>query len=250
VLPVDCEEITEMALDLKAASLMLDPIVSLVDSHYDTYKAPELRRVLEPLRNVAEKAELGIMALVHFNKDKGGDTSSKIAGSRAWTEVARAAIAVARMPQDEIDESDPDQFFEPRVNRVVVSQIKNNLGRLDLPNKTYTIDSKELTLDDGSKTSVGAIEWGPDTDISADQVISGSDKPKRIAGQAADIFLFVQDEYAASGLVVASQEVCNAFPEIRAEQVRSYLSRLVKLEKLERPTPGAFRPLQHNGEGS
>lgn len=247
MLPTDCENLGQLALGLNAAALMLDPIVSLVDSHYDTYKAPDLRKVLEPLRNVAEVADLSILALVHFNKNTSGDTSSKIAGSRAWTEVARSAIAIARMPHEEFDEEDPEQFFQERENRVVVSLIKNNLGRLDRPNRTYIISSEEIEAEDGSKTSVGVIEWGEDSPMSADQILSNSDSKKRptegSTGKAADITAFIKDEWAEHGMVVSTQELVNAFPDMKPETVRAYLSRLVKNAKIERTAYGCYKPL-------
>lgn len=244
ILPRDCEDIAEMAREVKAGALMLDPIVSLVEGGYDTYKAPDLRRVLEPLRRAADYADLGVMALVHFNKSSGTDISSKIAGSRAWVEVARAAIAVARMPQEEPDESNEETFFQEPRNRVVVSQIKNNLGVTELPNLTYEIDSMLLAADDGMTTSVGVITWGEETDMSADQAMENHKKKDADVGQKTNTILaYIRSEYARNALAVHAQEVIEHFADsMERPAVYAHLSRLVKQGKLIRPRQGMYAP--------
>lgn len=242
MLPTDVDEIAELAKHIEAAALMLDPIVSLVDTGFDTYKAPELRRVLEPLRRAADAADFGILALVHFNKSAGGDISTRIAGSRAWTEVARAAIAVARMPQEETDEQ--GQFFGQRANRVVVSQIKNNLGRLDHPNLTYEIQSVGITASDGLEASVGRVQWGEHTEMTADQAMEATSKPPAggKGGSAEKVLKFIASEMKRSGLGVSTKEITEYFTdELTAETIRYHLSRLTKDGKIERASRGLYR---------
>ena len=99
-LPIDCALIPDAAREVKAAALMLDPIVSLVDEKLSVNQSAELRRALEPLRDAAEKAGIIVPALVHFNKAVDIDVLSKIPGARAWAEVARAAFALAADTED------------------------------------------------------------------------------------------------------------------------------------------------------
>lgn len=245
-LPRDIEGVAEMAIEVAMAALMLDPIVSLVGDGYDTNRAPELRRVLEPLRRGGELAEMGIIGLVHFNKTGGTDTSSKVSGSRAWMEVARAAMAVARMPSEDEDSDDPDLFLAgSRTNRVIVGQIKNNLGRLDLPSLTYEIQSQDIPAADGMLTSVGKVVWGDDTDMTVDEAIDRSNKAassKPLKGDA--IVAYVKKEWRRNAMSVSTQELIEEFGDDynTDKALMVELGRLVKKGKLERLQTAMYRP--------
>ena len=68
----------------------------------------------------------------HFNKSAGSDPLSLVMGSAAFGNVARAALGFAR-------------DTEAEDGSCVISQVKNNLGRLDLPSLRYRIDEATST---------------------------------------------------------------------------------------------------------
>jgi hypothetical protein len=72
-----------------------------------------------------------------------------MAGGRAWAEVARAVIAIAR-------ETREDDGVEQHVQ--VLTQSKNNLGRTDLPSLEYTIESYRFPLDPDETGHTAEIE--------------------------------------------------------------------------------------------
>ena len=118
VLPRHCEELATQALESDTCAIMLDPVVSFIDDELSVNQTRDLRKALEPLRRSAERANVAVISLVHFNKAEGmGDLLSMIAGARGWAEVCRSAIALAK---------DED------AGHYVLSQAKSNLGRLDL----------------------------------------------------------------------------------------------------------------------
>lgn len=160
LLPRDCSDLPAVAESVKAAVLMCDPILSLVDDNLNINRAQELRRALEPLKRAAEAAGLAIPALIHFNKTTDTDASSRIAGSRAWAEVARAILMIVH------DEDEQDRYT------CVVSQIKNNLGRLDLPHLTYTIIDTVVEATDGREAHVGRLSWLGESTVSAAEILS------------------------------------------------------------------------------
>lgn len=245
VLPRDITGLREMAIETKMAVLMLDPIVSLVGEGYDTNRAPELRRVLQPLRDGAEHAEIGVIGLVHYNKSSGTDVSSKVAGSRAWMEVARAAMAVARMPSEEEEDDDPGTFLAPRSNRIIVGQIKNNLGKLDLPSLTYEIQSWEIETNDGFSTNVGRVVWGDPTDMTIDEAVERGNKASSAKPAKGDaIVSFIKKEWRRTAMGVSTQELIERFGDDynTDKALMMEVGRLVKKGRLERLQTGMYRP--------
>lgn len=160
-LPHDCVELADLARSVHAGAIMLDPIISIIDDGISVNQAGELRRALEPLRRAAGSAGVMVPALAHFNKMVDVDVLSKIPGARAWAEVARAAFGLA-------EDRDPDDEG-PRT--YVASQIKNNLGRLDLPHLTYRIDEVTIPTDDGD-ASVGRWVLTGESDIGVEEILS------------------------------------------------------------------------------
>jgi hypothetical protein len=139
-LPKDCDGLAVEITAHDVALLILDPLISAVDSGIDV-NSEKLRDALEPLAKMADQTGAAVFGLAHFNKASSGDVLSRITGSRAFAAVARAAIAFARDPNAD-DGS------------CVISQAKNNLGPLDMPSLRYVVEP--VTLD----TPEGPAQWG------------------------------------------------------------------------------------------
>jgi hypothetical protein len=135
-LPTDCTALAEVIRELGVALLAADPLLSLIHSGIDTHRDRDLRTALEPLVNMADRTGCAVVGLAHFNKSVSGDALNLITGSRAFSAVARAVIAIAR------DDDDPG-------GACVMSQAKNNLGRLDLPSLRYVVKSVEIPTEEG-----------------------------------------------------------------------------------------------------
>lgn len=127
-LPRHCDLLAAEIKRMEVAVLALDPLMSAIDSTVDTHNDRDLRTALEPIGRLADDTGCTIVGLAHFNKSATDDPLNLVTGSRAFTAFVRAVIAVAR-----------DNESEDR--HCVVSQVKNNLGRLDQPNLTYVVDS-------------------------------------------------------------------------------------------------------------
>lgn len=135
-LPRDCELLGAEAKRLEVAMIALDPLMSVIDRHVDTHNDRELRTVLEPVGRLASVTGCMIVGLAHFNKSGNDDPLNLVTGSRAFTAFGRAVIAIARDPDSED-------------GQCIISQVKNNLGRLNLPNLTYVIEPVTIGTDDG-----------------------------------------------------------------------------------------------------
>jgi len=236
-LPRDSRYLPEIAEETKAAMLMCDPILSLVDGRINPNQGRELRTALEPLKHAAEQAGLAIPALVHFNKTKDVDVLSMMAGSRAWAEVARAALAIA-------EDQTADEYT------CVVSQGKNNLGFKNLPNLTYTIDDVVLqtTVGDnqpGPDAHIGRLRWTGETEIGAEEILQR--KPVRPTDDGpgrstSDLVMDVLDE---AGRAMNPTEIMRGLEQIGAQAnyntVKQRIHHLAKTGRIERVGTGLYK---------
>jgi hypothetical protein len=156
-LPVDCLALEADIARVGAAMLALDPLMSAIGAGIDTHKDRELRLALEPLAHVADVTGCAVVSLAHFNKSSSTDVLNLVTGSRAFTTVLRAVIAVARDPDSED-------------GACVLSQAKNNLGRLDLPNLGYLVDSVLVPTDEGD-ADVGRLRFTGEVDRSVSDIL-------------------------------------------------------------------------------
>ena len=228
ILPRDSRYLPEIAEETKAAMLMCDPILSLVDDRINPNHGKELRRALEPLKRAAEAAGLAVPALVHFNKTRDVDVLSMFAGSRAWAEVARAALAIAR-------DQNADEYT------CVVSQVKNNLGRLDQPHLTYTIDDTILETEDGPNAHIGRIRWTGESDTDAGEILARKpphpSQPGEVGDNTAQILDWIDDQ----GHGVSTKDIMDHFAgRIKQSNIYAILSRSVQRGHLHRPTSGLY----------
>ncbi|RKN42832.1 hypothetical protein D7223_22335 [Micromonospora endolithica] len=156
-LPRDCSALGREITRLGVALLAADPLLSLIHAGIDTHRDRDLRTALEPLVNMADRTGCAVVGLAHFNKSASPDALNLITGSRAFSAVARAVIAIAR--DDEAGDGS-----------CVMSQAKNNLGPLDLPSLRYVVESVEIPTDEGP-AYVGKLTITGESDRSVSDIL-------------------------------------------------------------------------------
>lgn len=118
--------------------VVIDPI-SAFTGGTDTHNNADVRGLLAPLAELAQRYGAAIVGVTHLNKGA-GQAMYRIMGSLAFTAAARSVLAVAK------DQDDP--------LRRLVMPVKNNLGN-DLTGLAYKI---------GTDAANGApvVQWEPD----------------------------------------------------------------------------------------
>jgi hypothetical protein len=208
-LPADLGEMEDVAADVNASLILLDPLMSRLDSRLDSHRDGEVRTALEPLVSSCERAALACLGVIHFNKSNSPTMLDQIMASKAFTAVARSVSTVIRDPDD-----DDVRLF---------GTIKNNLGRGDLPTRTFSFSSwtyptvDDLGADDGMG-SVGKLEWGLDSPSS----IQSAARRAAEVGKANPV-AWLREYMAKHGPRVASSDVYDAADE--AEITRRSLQR-------------------------
>ena len=118
-LPDDLEAIEELIQETGARLLVIDPVVATLSGDLDSHRDHQVRRMLAPLAQLAERHSLAVIVVMHFSKRRTSDLLSRLGGSVGFGGAARSVIAFVREPDDE---------DEDRSERVIV-HAKSNWGR-------------------------------------------------------------------------------------------------------------------------
>jgi hypothetical protein len=144
-LPRDLEGL-ELAIDeADAALVLLDPLLSRLDSSLDTHKDADVRRALEPLSKIAVDKSVAVLGLIHVNKSTSTDALTMLMASRAFAAVARAVLFLMVHPEDD------------RIR--LLGQAKNNLGKADIPTLSFRIQPDHVANTPEGEVWTGRLEW-------------------------------------------------------------------------------------------
>ncbi len=132
----------------------VDPVSNYLGGA-DINSQQEVREVLIPLRELAERVCVTGIVVGHFNKTANVNAIHKVGGSAALTEVPRAGWSFSKDPED------PEKRL--------MLKMKCNLAK-DVGGLEYLIKEKEIEIQ-GQPTGVAVIEWGAKTERTADDVL-------------------------------------------------------------------------------
>lgn len=135
-LPSDIRLLERGIVEHQVGLVVMDPLLSLIDATINDYRAREVRDALEPLVALADRTRVTLFALAHFTKGIGSDPLMLVSGSAAFGQLVRSALAFAKD-----DEGEQDTY--------VMSTIKNNLGRENLPSLAYEITPQSVPTPEG-----------------------------------------------------------------------------------------------------
>ncbi|MFF8019821.1 AAA family ATPase [Streptomyces sp. NPDC007896] len=156
-LPMDVSLIEQAIKEHDVAALIVDPLMSTLGRTTDAHRTQDVRQALEPLVRMAGRTRALTLGIAHFNKTSGNDAAQLISGSGAFKDLARSVLVFARNRETE---------------EQVMSQVKNSLGRLDLPHIGYVIEGVDVetpsgTANVGRLAFTGPVEMGVEDMLSA-----------------------------------------------------------------------------------
>jgi putative DNA primase/helicase len=153
-------------LATKARVVVADPLSAYLGKK-DSYKDAEIRGLLTPLADVAERRRVAMLGLLHLTKAQQRRILHRVQASIAFVAQARTVLAVGE---------DPD------TGRRLVAPLKNNLGPLP----------SVLAFRIGDK----GLRWEPGiVEGTAETLLAGDEAPTRSERQELDrAMLFLTDE--------------------------------------------------------
>ena len=163
----------EAIIKSKARLVVLDPIQGFLGAAVDMHRANEIRPLMKRVAVLAEKYHCAIILIGHMNKNSNGKSSYRGLGSIDFQAAARSVLIVGRIKD------------EPEIR--VVCHVKSSLAP----------EGKSIAFRLDKDTG---FEWIGEYDISADDLLSGDNRGKKI--HAAKEFL---QEVLASGSVAQTK---------------------------------------------
>jgi hypothetical protein len=158
-LPLDLSRLERAIVDNRVALVVLDPLMSTIGAKIDTHRERDVRTALDPLARLADRARCLMLGIAHFSKGAGTDASSLITGSGAFKNVPRSVFGFA------VDREDGCR---------VMTQVKNSLGKVDLPNLLYAIEDTVVPTRRGP-AHVGRLIWLGESERSVGDILGDRD---------------------------------------------------------------------------
>ncbi|WGT47220.1 AAA family ATPase [Tessaracoccus lacteus] len=195
-LPMDNSLLEDEVNRNGVALVVVDPLMSVIGSKIDTHKERDVRTALDPLAKLADRTGSVVLGIAHFNKGNGSDAASLITGSGAFKNVPRSVFGFAR---DEADEN----------GGRVMSQVKNSLGRDDLPSLSYVIESAEIATKKGVATT-GKFTFTGESERSVADVLRSTNSGFDGAEDQQDAGQWLVDYLAVNGAEAPAKDVFKA----------------------------------------
>jgi putative DNA primase/helicase len=166
------EEIGDVGL------VIMDPVSAYLGGGLDSHKNAEVRRVLEPVGQLAQRTNVSVLSVTHFSKggsSNGAKALHKVIGSIAFTAAPRAAFMVSQDPND------PD--------RNLFLFLKTNIGKHP-QGLAYRIEQRFVGKDNSIESS--CVTWDSEpVFMSADEAIATGSDGRNLLDEAVD---FLREE--------------------------------------------------------
>jgi putative DNA primase/helicase len=156
--------------------VIFDPLASYLGKGVDSYSNADVRRVLEPLGDLAVRTRTAVVCNNHFSKG-GSSANNRMIGSVGFVNYARAGFIVTP------DADDPGRLlFMP--SKMNIAPIRYGLA--------YRIESAMVEND----ILTSRIVWQGKVDITADEALAAHEQVREGRGSKADAMDFLRDALA------------------------------------------------------
>jgi putative DNA primase/helicase len=145
----------------KISVVVIDPISSYLGGA-KMVDEQGARAILQPLKELADKCGVCIIAVMHLNKKTELDAIHRIGGAMAFVGVARMVWLCAPKPAVEFE---PDDFT------MYMVKIKGNIVTKKLRGLAYVTDAKMIRME-GGEDAVPFVKWIGHVDQAANEIAS------------------------------------------------------------------------------
>ena len=138
-LATDIPRLEQMVLATGAKVVVVDPVNAYLGGKTDGFKDVEIRLVLEPLREMAERLQIAVILIMHVKKGAEDEVVYRIGGSYGFAALARAIFFCTRDPED----ATRVYFSNPKMS---VGPLAKTLAYRVRPDMTLEWDRDEIKL--------------------------------------------------------------------------------------------------------
>lgn len=149
-LTLDDKRLEHAIRECDARLLVLDPLQAFIGMDLDMHRANEMRPLMHKLAGIAERTRCAVVIIGHMNKATGSKGLYRSLGSIDIMAAARSVLLIGRLKD------------EPSIR--VMTQIKNNLAP----------EGRSIAFE---MMQEGSIRWIGYYDVTADNLLSGSNQP-------------------------------------------------------------------------
>ena len=136
-------KLEEIIKEVKPALLVMDPMQAYIGANVEMNAANKTRPVLTRLVSLAERYNMAIVLVCHLNKNEKGSSITRTIGSMDIPGIARSAIAIGNVPNEEI------QKFMSHEKSSNAPRGKTKLFHIDPDNGGIVIDGESnLSMDE------------------------------------------------------------------------------------------------------
>jgi putative DNA primase/helicase len=155
-------EISDMSERLDARFLIIDPLVATMPSGsgVSSNSDQDVRSVLAPLADIAERRRLSVLANMHFTKSA-MNALIGVGGSIGFVAAARSVLIFGADPRDPRGDEGPSR---------VVAHRKCNVGKTQQPLQVSILGTVVET-DDGRRIDTSMALIGDEVDIAPDDLV-------------------------------------------------------------------------------
>ena len=158
--------------------IIIDPISSFL-GNAGMNKEQEVRKVLRPIRDIAQSLDISVILVAHFNKVTEAKAAlDRVGGAKAIVGYGRAAWTCMSEPKPKDERGNIVERADYDPNRFLFLKLKNNLAPTNIGGLIYAIKVApvEVMGETGPETTNQPyIEWIKETDSTAqDLLIDGS----------------------------------------------------------------------------
>lgn len=227
--PEDLNLLEEKILELGVKLVIVDPILSSMASGRDPNSNVDVRELIDPLNQLAQRLQITIVCIAHINKTV-SNARTAVTGSAAWSDATRGTLLFAM--------EDPDPTLD--YADVVFGSTKGNYNKGGM-NYTYRLRSHDHEHDSGEVGSIPKVEFLGMSTRTVGEVLAGGTEDRREGWLKGAIKDFLDSLPGA----VTLQGIYKEFPEQKPETIRMTLTRLYKAGQIDSPERSLYQAIKY-----
>jgi hypothetical protein len=227
--PEDLNLLEEKIVELGVKCVIVDPILSAMASGRDPNSNVDVRELIDPLNQLAQRLQITVICIAHINKTV-TNARTAVTGSAAWSDATRGTLLFAM--------EDPDPALD--YVDVVFGSTKGNYNKGGM-NYSYRLRSHDHTHDSGEVGSIPLIEFLGASTRTVGDVLAGQGQDRRegsLRGELKEYF---------DGLpgAVYITEVYKDFADQKQANIKMTLSRMIKANQVDSPQHGFYQSMKY-----